>query len=197
MVGYQNDGYALFAAQLRHGVNNLAPTLGVEHSGRLVEHYNLRLHGDNARYRNTLLLTAGQKMRCMKSEFVHIDRLERIVHSLAYLRRGHTEIFRCKGNIILNNIRNYLIVRVLEHHSYRTAYSQKIILVASVDAVYFNASLRGEQYGIEVLCEGRFSRAVMTEYRDEAAALNFKAHTLKAFKLITRIGVMQIFYFYN
>ena len=87
MMRYQYDGYALFTAKLSDGVDDLTATLGVEHGGRLVEDNYLRLHGDNARYGDTLLLSAGQKVRRMEPELIHIDGLERIVHPLTNFRR--------------------------------------------------------------------------------------------------------------
>ena len=37
----------------------------------------------------------------------------------------------------------------------------------------------------------------MPEYGDKATPLNFQAHTLEALGIVTRVGVMQVFYFYN
>ena len=48
-----------------------------------------------------------------------------------------------------------------------------------------------------MLCKGRLARAVMSEHGDKAAPLDLQAHALEALNIVARVGVMQIFYFYN
>ena len=71
----------------------------------------------------------------MEPELVHVDGLECIVHPLTDLSRLNTEVFRCKGHIVLNNVCDYLIIGVLEHHAYGAAHLEQIVLIGGVNAV--------------------------------------------------------------
>ena len=146
MVRYEHDRYSLFAAQLSDGLNDLAPALGVEHGRRLVKHYDLRLHRYDSRDGDALLLAAGQKMRSVHLEFVHIDLSERLIHTLTDLRRRNAQILRSEGHVILNDVCNYLVIGVLEHHSHGAPYIQKPVLIGGIDAVYEHLALGGQKY---------------------------------------------------
>ncbi len=63
VMGNQNDRHAGLMVQSLDSIEHLAPSLRVEHGGRLVKHDALRLHSKNARDSHTLLLAAGQKLR--------------------------------------------------------------------------------------------------------------------------------------
>ena len=146
MVRYEHDRYSLFAAQLRDGLDDLAPALGVEHRRRLVKHYDLGLHCDDSRDGDALFLSAGQEVRCVHLEFVHIDLPERLIHSLAYLRRCNSQILRSEGHVILNDVCDYLVIGVLEHHSHGAPDIQKPVLIGGIDAVYEHLALGGQKY---------------------------------------------------
>ena len=53
----------------------------------------------------------------MFSKFVHSDRLKALLHALPYFFGGYAHIFRAKSHILLHNLPDNLIIRVLEHHA--------------------------------------------------------------------------------
>ena len=75
MVRYQHHGHAVFAAELRYRADDLGAPLRVEHRGRLIEDDYARLHCNDARNGDALLLPAGQEVRRMHAEIVHVHLL--------------------------------------------------------------------------------------------------------------------------
>ena len=58
----------------------------------------------------------------------HTDRRQRGIHPLPQLRIGYAEILRSESNVLLDNGRDQLIVRVLEHHANLSAQLQQVFL---------------------------------------------------------------------
>ena len=108
-------------------------SLRVEHGRRLVQHDYLRLHGDNTGDGDALLLPAGEEMGGVLAQLIHADLRERRVHAAAYLLRRHAEVFRREGHVVLNDVRNDLVVRVLEHHADAAGTRMAFMCLASVD----------------------------------------------------------------
>lgn len=114
----------------------------------LIEHDDLRLHCDNTGYCNALLLTAGEQVRRMLPELVHIHLLERIVHAAAYLLRLDAEIFRCESNIILNDVCDDLVIGILKNHADGTADIKEPVLVGGSYSVNKHLALRRGKDGV-------------------------------------------------
>ena len=117
MVRDQDHGNALFTVEPLDGIEHLAAALRVKHGGRLVEHDALRLHGQHACDGHTLLLSAGEQLRRIGPVFVHADGAERIVDAPADLLRRDTEVFGREGHILLDHVRDDLVVGVLKDHA--------------------------------------------------------------------------------
>ena len=121
VVGDEDDRDALLAVELFDGREHLAPADGVEHGGRLVEHDALGLHRQHARDGDALLLSAGEQVRRVLDELRHADGLERVVYAISDLGARHAQILRCECDVLFDDIRHDLVVRVLEHHAHAPA----------------------------------------------------------------------------
>ncbi|EJW95891.1 hypothetical protein EVA_16002 [gut metagenome] len=75
MMSNEYNGHAMLTAKLCNTLYYLSSALRVKHCGRLVQNDNFRLHSNNACYCHSLLLSAGEKMRCVKSVFIHTHHL--------------------------------------------------------------------------------------------------------------------------
>ena len=197
MVRDEHHGNPLFAAQARHGLDDLAPAGRVEHRGRLVEHDALRLHGDHARDGDALLLSARKQVRRVHAKFIHPHLFERRVHPPADLLRRHAEILRREGYVVLDDVGDDLVVGVLKHHAHRAAHPEKLLLVGSVDPVYQHPALRGQQNCVQVLGERRFAGAVVAEHRHKRAGPDLQIQVLQRRLRLAGVGIAQMFDFDN
>ncbi len=109
---------------------------GVQHGGGLVQHDALRLHGDDAGNGDALLLAAGEQMGRVGDKLAHTHGGQGIVHPAADLLRGHAQVLRGKGHVLLHHVGDDLVVRVLEHHAHPAADLQKQFLVGGVHALH-------------------------------------------------------------
>ena len=199
VVRDEDDRDAVFLVELAHNGHDLAPPLRVEHGGGLIEHHAARHHGDHARDRDALLLAAGQAVRRLLAVFVHTDRLERVVHALADLRRRHAHVFKRKRHVLLDDCGDQLVVRVLEHHRHGLAHLVGVVFVARVHHIDIAYAAGRQADGIEAARERTLARAVVPQHGDELAAVDCKVdpfqnrHGKLAF--LDRIGVLQVFGF--
>ena len=170
----------------------------VEHGGRLVEHDALRPHGKHACDGNALLLPAGQELRGIGTVVVHADGFQRVVDALPDLRRGDAEVFRREGDVLLYNVRDDLVVRVLEDHADMLPDGEQLLLVLRVHAVDRHAAARGQQDGIKVLGKRRLAAAVMAEHGDEAPLFDGQAQAVKddmrLAAVLALVSIMQVVY---
>ena len=132
----------------------------------------------------------------MRAVFIHAHGLQRRIHALPDLLARHAEILRRKGDILLNDIRHDLVVRVLEHHAHRLANGKQQRFVLRVHTVDRDAAARGQQNRVEMLGERRFAAAVVAEHGDKAARLNGQIqpveHNMLAVFFRILITVMQV-----
>ena len=89
----------------------------------------LRPHGQHAGYGHALLLAAGEQVRRVQAVLVHAHGLERLVHAAAYLAALHAQVLRREGDVVLHDVGDYLVVRVLEDQADRAAHVQEPVLV--------------------------------------------------------------------
>ena len=187
MVGDENDRDALLAVELFDGREHLAPADGVEHGGRLVEHDALGFHRQHTRDGDALLLSAGEQMRRVLDKLRHADGLERVVHALSDLGAWHAQILRCECDVLFDDVRHDLVVRVLEHHAHAPANFEQERLVHRVHALDIDLAAAWQQDCVEGLGKRRFSAAVVAEDHDKAAALDGHIHPAQ------RAGVHLVF----
>ena len=197
VVGNEHHGNALLPVQPSDGVYDLPAASGIQHGGGLVQNDTLRLHGNNARDGDALLLPAGQKMGGVLPVLVHVHLLQGAVHSAADFRAGNAQILRAEGHILFHHVGNDLVVRILENHAHVPADGENPILVGGVDAADVDLAAGGKQYGIEMLGQGGFPAAVGSEDRHKASLLNGQIQILKnrdaGGALHAGIGVGQVF----
>ena len=78
------------ARQLAHRVEHVADELGVERRGRLVEQHQLRLHGERAGDRDTLLLAARERDGIRVELVAEPDPLEQLLPTAPGVAARHT-----------------------------------------------------------------------------------------------------------
>ena len=117
IVSYVNDRNILFPVKLFDYSKNLASAYRIEHSGRLIEYYNVRLHCNYTRYSNSLLLTARKLMRCVTRVFRHTNGFKCLVNAFSYFRALDSKVFRSERNVLLDYRSYKLVVGILEYHS--------------------------------------------------------------------------------
>ena len=133
----------------------------------------------------------------MHFKLIHIDLTQRVIDPAADLLRRNAQVFGRKRHIVLDDIGDYLVIRVLKHHADGAAYLKQPILIGSAYAVNEHLALGGQQDGVQMLCKCAFPGAVVPQNSDKASLFNIKAHTAQALVLVARIGVMHIFYTYD
>ena len=197
-MGDQNDRHAGFPVQPFDGIEHLASALRVEHGSRLVEHDALRLHGEHARDGHALLLPARQELRGVGAVVVHPDGPERVVDALPDLLRRDAEVFRRKGDVLLYDIGDDLVVRVLEDHADVLPDGEKHRLVLRIHAVDRHAAACGQENGVKMLGKRRLAAAVMSEHGDKASLLNGQAQAveddMRLAAVLTLIRIIQVVY---
>src|SRR6266702_751570 len=106
----------------------------------------------------------------------------------AFSNQRGREATNCQrpGNIVFNNSRNYLVIRVLENHTDTVTDSVVQYFIACIQAGYQDmASIRNEQ-GVTMLSQGRFAAAIVPKYSKEFTWLNLKADILECLERLSR-----------
>ena len=141
-------------------------------------------------------------MRRMPPELAHPDGRQRVVHPFPYLRRRNAEILRPERHVFLDDRRDKLIIRVLEHHPDPSPVLEQLVLgeirrryIKPVN--HYPPALRRDNQ-IKQLRQRRLPRPVMTEHRDERTALYLKRQIMQNLILpavVGRVRVAHILYF--
>ena len=84
---------------------------------------------------------------------LHIDCIERPVDALAQFQARHAEVFRPERDIFLDNGRDNLVVRRLEHHADSRPHVEPVRRVASVPLFDPNIPPRRQQQAVQVFCQ--------------------------------------------
>ena len=179
MVGDEHYRHAGGAVELTDGLHDLRPADGVQHGGGLVQHNAAGRHSDDTGNGHPLFLSAGEQVGGVLPVLVHAHGLEGVVHPPADLRRGHPQILRGEGHVLLHHVGNDLVVRVLEYHAHGAADVQQFILVGGVDAVHVDFAAGGQQDGVQVLGQGGLAGAVVPQHSHEGALLDVQAYPVQ------------------
>ena len=131
-------------------------------------------------------------MRRVLSELIHPDLPERVVHALTYLLRRNAEILRRKRHVVLDDVRNDLVVGVLKHHADIASEVDDAVFVGGVESRNRDLALVRDEDGVHVLCQRRFAGAVMPQHRDECALLDFEVDSAKRLVVVPRVGKMHV-----
>ena len=193
MMRNEHDRDALLAAELGRRVDDLAPAGRVEHGRRLVKHDALGPHGDDARDGHALLLSAGEQVRRVQAKIIHADLLQGCIHPCAYFLRRDAEILGREGYVILDDVGDDLVIRILKDHAHRGAHGQKIVLVGRVHAVDIHLAAGRQQDGIEMLGERALAGAVVPQHSHERAARDLEREVAECGALLAGVGKGQMF----
>ena len=164
--------------QLADRFHHLTAAVRVKHGGRFVQNKAVRPHGDNARNGNALLLPAGKLVGGSITLFIDAGQLHGLVNAGADLLGRNAEVLRRKGDILLHDGGNDLVVRVLEYHAHLLAHIVEMILVAGVHPFDQHRARLGQEDRVEVLGQRGFAAAVGPQYSHELAAVDGKAHAV-------------------
>ena len=173
--------------QLADGLHDLRAAVGVKHGGRLVQHKAVRPHGNDACDGDALLLPAGQLIRRGVALFVDAGQFHGFVDAGADLLRRHAEVLRRKGDILLDDGGDDLVVRILEHHADLLAHIVEVIFVAGVHPLDQHRARFGQQNGIEMLCQRGLAAAVRAQHGDKLAAPDVNADAVDGVGRLLRI----------
>ena len=187
--GYNGD--ARFA-QLADRAHDLCASVGVQHRRCFVQNQAVGAHGDDARNGDALFLPAGQLIRRCLALFVDACQLHCFVDAGADLRRRHAQIFRRKGDVLLHDGGNDLVVGVLEHHAHLLADIVEMLLAAGVHILHQHSAGFGQQNGVEMFRQGAFAAAVRAQHRHKLAAANL--HRNAVHRIAGLFGVIAEFY---
>ena len=130
------------------------------------------MHGNDTGYGYTLLLPTGQLIWREFAKFIHADCLQAFLHTLPDLFRRNTQVLGSKADILLHDLTNNLVVRVLEHHSGGLPDIPQILLLSCIHPIYPDCSLCWKQNSIHVLGQCRFPGAIMSQNGNELPLFN-------------------------
>ena len=136
-------------------------------------------------------------MRGVQAVFVHADLPEGIVHALPDLFRRNPEILRRKGHVLLDDIRDDLVVGVLKNHSDGMADVKDLVLIGGGHPRDAHGARGREQDPVHMLCQGRLARAVVAENRCEAPLLKGERYIVQDVPRRLRIAEKNVIKFNN
>ena len=120
IVGDEDDGEALLAAQLRYLLDDLALHDDVERRGRFVHDDELRFEGQRHRDHHALAHAAGQLERARRQTVrINVDHLQQMGAAVVALRLRHVRTVRLVdvSELLLDlGHRAQRVHRALEHH---------------------------------------------------------------------------------
>ena len=174
----QNHGDLFHIIQCSDRTNNLFAPHWVQHCCRLIKHDTLWMHGNYPCYRHALFLSSRKLIRGKFAKRIHSYRLKAFLHTLPNLLCGHSHILRTKSNILLNNLTDNLIVWILKNHSCCLPDIPYICLVLCIFSIYPDSSLCWIKNRVQVFCQRRFTRAVMSQNSHKISLLYIKVYII-------------------
>ena len=158
-MGDDHHGHAL-AGEIDHHVQHFADHLGIERRGRLVEQHGDRVHGERARDRHPLLLTAGELSRIFARMILQPDALQE------FRALRHRRVVRAAEHLLL---REAEIVddpemrkqfEMLKHHADAGTQRRQVGFgIADLDAVENDLALLERLQRVDAFDQGRLPRA--------------------------------------
>ena len=120
-------------------------------------------------------MPAGQLIRRILPELIHPDSLQALLHTLPDFLCGNAQIFRAKAHVLLNDLTDDLIIRVLENHTGLLADIPQIAFIRGVLAIYKNRSFRRIKNCIDMLGKCGLAGAIMPQNCHEVTLLYIQA----------------------
>ena len=75
----------------------------------------------------------------------HADSLQRLVHAPADFLRRNAEILGCKRHVLFHDVRDDLVIGVLEHHAHLLADGKEVLFLLRVEPVDRHRAALGQQ----------------------------------------------------
>src|SRR6266566_3405975 len=139
LVRHDHHGHAVLG-EVGHDVEILVDHLGVQGRGRFVEEHDARLHGERARYRDALLLAAGEVGRVLVGLVRDAHAREEVAGDLFRLGPGEALDLHGREHDVFDRRHMGEQIERLEHHSHLGAELGEVDAVAgdrlAVDAYF-------------------------------------------------------------
>ena len=148
--------------------------------------------GHGARNGHALLLPAGQLVRALFPVFIDPGHLHGLVHTRPHFRRGDTQIFQRKSDVLLHYGGDDLVIRVLEHHAHLLADVEQLVLVRSGHILHVYCARLRQQDGVKMLGQRGFAAPVRPQHGHIFAALYAQRKAVHSAVLIVRIAECDI-----
>ena len=141
----------------------------------------------------------------MAAVLVHAHGPQTLFHSFPDLLRGNAQVLRTESHVLLHQLADNLVIRVLEHHPRPLADGPDLFLLAGVYAVHPYRTPGGLQDGVHMLREGRLARAIVSNDGDKFSPPDSQRNIVHrsvdslhiAVLVPSQIFIYQIFRFYN
>ena len=201
-MGDQHNGGTGGVAVIFNIFKQTLTCLGIKSRGRLVQHQHTGAHRNHTRNGNAALLSAGQlQRRLIEQILANANKPCRFADTLVHLLSLQLLIFGTEGDISIDRLFKQLIFRILEHQTNLEAhvaggnFSGKNILSFIV-----HSATGGLQKPVQMLDEGRFPRACMTDQPHKLPLRDFNVNVVDSgiFKRSAHtVSVGQSFNFQN
>ena len=192
IVGDQDDRHILRPVQLPDRSDHLFAPARVEHCGSFIQHDALRMHGNHARDRDTLLLSPAQAVRRPSSHFPHAHCPERLFHPFPDVRRRNPLVLQPEAHILLHYGSNDLVVRILEHHARTLTDLPDISRIQGIIPIYIQRPAIRHKKGIQMPGKRGFPRSIVTQNRNELPLLHIYVNPVQRGAALSRIALTVI-----
>ena len=180
-------------------VQDLIPASGIQTRCRLIQDQHLRFHGKHACDGHTALLSAGQlKRRAFVIFLSHAHHPQSFSGlSLCFLP-GASEILRAETHIRKHINLKELMLRVLEDQPHLTPQLlHGEIFPVDISSIKINPPACSPDQAVQMLDQGRFSRAGMSDETDKLTVRDLQVDILQSVNLISGIFCICIIYIFD
>ena len=173
--------FVQFVQKLEH----LARALGVELSGRLVQHERARAQRQNRRKRDLLLLPAGKRGNLPRAQIRDAHLCQRLFDARQALIARNAEVLQPERKLVFHHGRDHLRVDVLEDRADRARKFGKVrferVASCNADAAVEVAVQAMRDGPHRCVRQRRFARARRADDAQEVAFLHPQAHAVERF----------------
>ena len=155
----------LLPVQLMDRLDDLTPAVRVQHRCRLVQNNTPGLHRHHSGDRHSLFLSAGKLIRGLKPVRCHSDCLQALIDSRPDLVGRNAHVLRAESNVLLDDVSDDLVIRVLEYHSRCLSDIPEMFLIVRLHIGNIYGSVCWKQDSVHQFREGRFTGPVMSQDR--------------------------------
>jgi hypothetical protein len=145
--------------------------LGVQIGRRLIQHKDLRVHGENSGQGGPLLLAVAQMVGSLVPEGLEPHGLQGLSNPDLRLFRRQTLVVRSESDVFIQGVTKELIVRVLIQKAYLEASAGEVLPFQRISLKQNLASARPKE-AVQVLDQCGFSGAVVADERQTVAGID-------------------------